>query len=157
MTLGANEKGGMDEAEFFKYLETNVLPLYPNVAPEKGKWVILKCDSGPGRENIELLAELRDSGFILFPGVPNATAVHQETDQNYGPFKTAYAQSLQEVIDERVHQFVRNARKFTPEEWDAMCAARNLDMVADQVDNDANVGGDVGDDVGNKDREEEAV
>lgn len=102
--LGANEKGGMDEAEFFKYLETNVLPLYPNAAPEKGKWVILKCDSGPGRENIELLAELRDSGFILFPGVPNATAVHQETDQNYGPFKTAYVQSLQEVIDERVHQ-----------------------------------------------------
>ena len=25
-------------------------------------------------------------------------------DQNYGPFKTAYAQSLQEVIDECVHQ-----------------------------------------------------
>jgi len=53
--------------------------------------------------------------------------------------------------------FVRTARKFTPEEWDAMCAARNLDMAADQVDNDANVGGDVGDDVGNEDREEEAV
>jgi len=106
VTLGANEKGGMDEAEFFKYLETNVLPLYPNAAPEKWKWVILKCDSGPGRENIELLAELRDSGLILFPGVPIATAVHQETDQSYGPFKTAYAQSLQEVIDEheRVHQ-----------------------------------------------------
>ena len=30
-------------------------------------------------------------------------------------------------------------------------------MAADQVDNDANVGGDVGDDVGNEDREEEAV
>ena len=45
----------------------------------------------------------------------------------------------------------------TPEEWDAMCAARNIDMLADQVDNEANVGGDVGDDVGNKDGEEEAV
>ena len=30
-------------------------------------------------------------------------------------------------------------------------------MAADQVGNDANVGGDVGDDVGNEDREEEAV
>ena len=30
-------------------------------------------------------------------------------------------------------------------------------MAADQVDNDGNIGGDVGDDVGNKDREEEAV
>ena len=48
--------------------------------------------------------------------------------------------------------FVRTARKFTPEEWDAMCAARNLDMAADQVDNDANVGGKVGDDVGNEGR-----
>ena len=53
--------------------------------------------------------------------------------------------------------FVRTAQKFTPEEWDAMCAARNLDMAVDQVDNDANVGGDVGDDVGNEDEEEEAV
>jgi hypothetical protein len=36
--------------------------------------------------------------------------------------------------------FVRTARKFTPEEWDAMCAARNLDMAADQVDNDETLG-----------------
>ena len=38
-----------------------------------------------------------------------------------------------------------------------MCAARNLDMAADQVDNEASIGSDVGNDVGNEDREEEAV
>ncbi len=43
------------------------------------------------------------------------------------------------------------------EVWDTMCVARNLDMAADQVENEANAGGDVGDDVGNKDHVEEAV
>jgi hypothetical protein len=32
------------------------MPLYPKALPEKGKWVILKCDHGPGQMNIELLA-----------------------------------------------------------------------------------------------------
>ena len=59
------------------------------------------------------------------------------------------------ILDPVVYNALCSAQ--APEEWDAMCAARNLDMVADQVDNDANVGGDVGNDVGNKDREEEAV
>jgi hypothetical protein len=90
-TFGVNEKGGMDDSEFSLYLRNNIIPLYPKAAPEKGRWVVLKCDSGPGRMNIELLAELRASGFILFPGVPNTTAVSQETDQSYGPFKHQYA------------------------------------------------------------------
>ena len=80
------------------------MPLYPDAAPEKGKWVILKCDSGPGRLNLDLLADLRTSGFILFPGVPNTMAVTQETDQNYGPFKTQYCKNLDVVVDERIKQ-----------------------------------------------------
>ena len=51
VTFGVNKKGGMDEAEFSLYLQTAVMPLYPNAAPEMGKWVILKCDRGPGRLN----------------------------------------------------------------------------------------------------------
>jgi hypothetical protein len=54
--------------------------------------------------NINLLAELRASGFILFPGVPNTTAVSQETDQNYGPFKTKHGKNLDAVVDERIKQ-----------------------------------------------------
>ena len=94
VSIGANDKGGMDNQEFAMYLRNSIMPLYPKLAPEKGKWVILKCDSGPGRMNIELLAELRLAGFILFSGVPNTTAVTRETDQNYGSFKAAYARNL---------------------------------------------------------------
>jgi hypothetical protein len=36
------------------------------------------------------LAEVRTLGFIIYPGVPNTTAVTQETDQSYGPFKTQF-------------------------------------------------------------------
>ena len=104
VSLGMNEKGGMDEEEFAKYIQNAIMPLYPNAAPVKGKWVILKCDSGPGRLNLDLLADLRTSGFILFPGIPNTTAVTQETDQNYGPFKTQYCKNLDVVVDERIKQ-----------------------------------------------------
>ena len=54
--------------------------------------------------NIDLLADLRASGFILYPGVPNTTAVTQETDQNYGPFKMQYCKNLDAVVDERIRQ-----------------------------------------------------
>ncbi len=74
-TFVMNEKGGMDMDEFAAYIRNSIMPLYPNAQPSFGKWVILKCDSGPGRMNINLLAELQASGFILFPEVPNTTAV----------------------------------------------------------------------------------
>ncbi|KAL7431790.1 hypothetical protein ACHAXH_004909 [Discostella pseudostelligera] len=67
------------------------MPLHPDAAPGKGKWVILKCDSGPGRLNLDLLANLHTSGFILFHG-------------NYGPFKTHYCKNLDVVVDERIKQ-----------------------------------------------------
>ena len=54
-----------------------------DAAPVKGRWVVIKCDSGPGRLNTTLLVYLRYHGFILYPGVPNTTAVTQETDQSY--------------------------------------------------------------------------
>jgi hypothetical protein len=103
-TIGANEKGGMDKVEFAKYVSIVLRKLYPDAAPEKGKWVILKCDGGPGRMNVNLLASLWLDGFRLFPGVPNTTAVTQETDQNYGPFKRAYARNLDMIVDERIAQ-----------------------------------------------------
>jgi hypothetical protein len=104
VAFGMNKKGGMDMEEFAKYLHNSIMPLNPNVAPEFGKWVFLKCDSGPGRMNLELLVDLRSDGFILFPGVPNTTAIMQETDQNYGPFKTHYCKNLDAVVDARLKQ-----------------------------------------------------
>ena len=94
ITIGMNEKGGMDEAEFAKYILNSITPLFPNAKAVFGKWVIIKVDSGPGRMSKDLLAKLRFLGFILFLGVPNTTAVSQETDRLYGVFKLTSASTL---------------------------------------------------------------
>ena len=102
ISIGLNNKGGMDDEEFFEYLQKSIMKLWPDAAPVKGRWVVLKVDSGPGRLNPDLLSFLRFHGFILYPGVPNTTAVTQETDQSYGPFQTAIRTNLQLIIDERL-------------------------------------------------------
>ena len=78
----------MDEGEFEKCFIGSVFALYPDVKNVKGKRVLIKVDSGPGRLNALLLCTYRLLGYVLYPGVPNTTAVSQETDRNYGPFKT---------------------------------------------------------------------
>ena len=108
VTFGMNPKGGMDEAEFEKYLSNSIFPLYPDVKDVMGKRVMLKVDSGPGRLNMELLARCRLLGFVLYPGVPNTTAVTQETDKNYGPFKTSFRTILDIIVQNRI-----NAEKST--------------------------------------------
>ena len=96
--------GGMDDVEFFEYLQKSIMKLYPGAAPVKGKWVVIKCDSGPGRLNPDLLVYLHYHGFLLIPGVPNTTAVSQETDQVFGLFQSAVRTNLQlqHLIDERI-------------------------------------------------------
>jgi hypothetical protein len=64
----------------------------------------LKCDSGPGRLQIDLLAKLRHLGVYLYPCVPNTTAVTQETDRTYGKFKTRFCTNLEQLVDECVAQ-----------------------------------------------------
>ena len=54
--------------------------------------------------NIPMLARLPLKGLYLSPGVPNTTAVTQETDQDYGPFKTAYRRNLSQLSQERFQQ-----------------------------------------------------
>ena len=94
-TFGCNKKGGMDSAELHKYLTQAIMPLYPDAADVPGKRVLIKIDSGPGRNNEEMLVALRLRGFYLLPGLPNSTHVTQETDQNYGWFKHLYRANLQ--------------------------------------------------------------
>ena len=48
-----------------------------------------------------MLAGLRIKGLHLVPGVPNTTAKTQETDQNYGPFKTLHRGNLQQLASAR--------------------------------------------------------
>jgi hypothetical protein len=89
-TFGMNEKAGMNSVELEKYMRCSILPLYPDIADVPLQRVIMKVDSGPGRMNVEMLAALRLQGLYLVPGVPNTTGKTQETDQNYGPFKSGF-------------------------------------------------------------------
>ena len=57
--------------------------------------MIIKVDSGPGRTNLEMLAYMRAVGVYCYPGVPNTTHVSQETDQNYGVFKSVFRENLE--------------------------------------------------------------
>ena len=89
-TLGANSKAGMDSIDFSEYLFSTILPLFPDAADTPGKRVAIIVDSGPGRVNSIILAQLIIRGFYLIPGVPNTTHVTQATDKNYGLFKSVY-------------------------------------------------------------------
>ena len=94
VTFGLNEKAGMNSVELEKYFNNSILPLYPDIENKPLKRVIAKVDSGPGRTNIPMLASLTLKGLYLVPGVPNTTGETQETDQNYGPFKSNYRANL---------------------------------------------------------------
>ena len=99
--MGLNEKGGMDDEEFFKYLLNSIVPLFTDtVADDPGKRVLIKIDSGPGRRNVEIVARLKNLGFYLYPGVPNTTSISQETDQNYGTFKSAFRFNLGKFVQD---------------------------------------------------------
>ena len=80
----------MNDEEFDKYIDNSIVPLYPDLEDTPGKRVLLKVDRGPGRNGQDLLNKARFRGVYLFPGLPNATSVQvqQETDMNYGPFKS---------------------------------------------------------------------
>ena len=64
--------------------------------------MLFKLDSGPGRMGMKLLSRLCLLGFVLYPGVPKITAVSQEIDRNYGPFKTAFRIILDKIDQERM-------------------------------------------------------
>jgi hypothetical protein len=92
-TFGCNEKGGFDANQFMKFMDT-LMNRYPDCANVDGKRIFVKVDSGPGRHNKELILKCAERGVVLFPGVPNTTAVTQEMDQAFGPFKCQYRKSL---------------------------------------------------------------
>eukprot|EP00804_Cyclotella_cryptica_P026199 CCRYP_009772-RA/>CCRYP_009772-RA protein AED:0.17 eAED:0.17 QI:0/0/0/1/0/0/3/0/383 len=90
-------KGGMVDVEFREYFLNSIIPLFPDSNNVNGKRVMVKVDSGPGRLQEDFLAEARTLGLIVYPGVPNTTAVKQETDQNYVPFKTHFLKILRDL------------------------------------------------------------
>ena len=96
-TIGMNKKGGMTDVEFEKYIDTSIVPLFPDLEDTKGKRVLLKVDSGLGCNGRDLLMKCRFCGLYVYPSLPNATSVQQETDRNYGPFKSVVRNNLREI------------------------------------------------------------
>jgi len=78
ITFGMNERGGMNSVELDKYIKKVILPLCPDVADVPGNRVLLKLDSGPGRMNLAMLADLRLQGVYVIPGVPNTTMLRKK-------------------------------------------------------------------------------
>jgi hypothetical protein len=95
-----NEKGGTDGRVLWQLLLYYVKTLYPDIADTPGKRLLFKIDGGPGRLDISMLAELRSLGVYLFPGVQNTTQITQETDQNYGEFKSLLRKHIQQLLNE---------------------------------------------------------
>ena len=87
----------MSDDEFEKYIETSIVPLYPDLQDTPGKRVLLKVDSSPGCNGRELLMKCRFCGLYIYPGLPNATSVQQETDHNYGLFKGVVRDNLKKI------------------------------------------------------------
>ena len=112
-TFGMNAKGGMDEKEFEEYIMNSIIPLFPDARNVRGKRVMIKIDSGPGQLNPVLIARLCLLGFVLYPSVPNTTAVSQETDRNYGPFKTAFRKNLNLIFENRI----KSNKKLNLQPW----------------------------------------
>jgi len=112
ISIGLNNNGGMDDEEFSEYLKNSSMRLYSDAATVKGRWIVIKVDSGAGRLNSDLLTFSQFHGYIFYPGVPNTTAVTQETDQSYGPFQTAIQTNPQLIIDERLR--INATRSLSP-------------------------------------------
>ena len=95
-----NKKGGMNDAEFERYVDNDINDMFPGmeaVLAIPGKRVLLKVDNGPGHSCAAMLVKAKFKGIYLYPGPPNATAIHQETDQSYGPFKLVVRTNLDQI------------------------------------------------------------
>ena len=51
--------------------------------------------------NVDLLAKLKLQGIYLVPSVPNTTGKTQETDQNYGQYKSVFQENLRTLSQAR--------------------------------------------------------
>lgn len=109
-TVAMNEKGGMNADALFSYFKENLALLFPNASDTPGHRVVVKIDSGPGRMNENMLLFMRARDFYLFPCVPNTTQVTQETDQNYGQFKSVWRNNLDRLANQRFSATCDNRR-----------------------------------------------
>ncbi|CAB9523296.1 unknown protein [Seminavis robusta] len=96
-----NPKGGMTKEMLEAFFRKCVLPLYPNAADREGQRLLIKIDSGPGRNNPDCLRKLRARGAHLHPGLPNGTEVGQECDQLFSLLKKLIYQNREKLWGSR--------------------------------------------------------
>ena len=77
----------MDKTTYYKWYQENILQLYPDIADQPGKRVLIKSDGGPGRSDAAYLSEANFEGLLHYPGLPNGT-LFQEMDQAFANLKT---------------------------------------------------------------------
>ena len=111
-------RGSMDDSLLNQYIETVIVPLYPNMNKtavfdpvcgilNQGP-VILKVDAGPCRivSSAAILSKrelLFERGLIIIMGLPNATSVQQEMDALlYGPFKSSTYARGEKVVQAKL-------------------------------------------------------
>jgi hypothetical protein len=109
-SLTVNSKGGTDSRVLRQVICFYVERLYPDASDRAGKRVLVKIDGGPGQLDIQLIAHLRARGIYLFNSVQNTTHVSQETDQNYGLFKSILRKYTQQLINEEISKFNEQQR-----------------------------------------------
>ncbi|MGH7955114.1 MAG: hypothetical protein ACREOZ_04055, partial [Gloeomargaritales cyanobacterium] len=101
-TATVNPKGGTDSRVLKQVLIQYIEKLYPDAVDVKARRVVIKIDGGPGRLDQSCRTELRTRGVYLFPGVQNTTHITQETDQNYGLFKSIVRSNTQIILNENI-------------------------------------------------------
>ena len=113
-----NEKGGMEGGGFEKFLEMQVYPAYPNLAPDwtfgfranGDRYVVSgpvfgQVDAGPDRyseSSVESRIIAYQRGLILFPGMPNGTAANQVADDLFGVFKMSSRAVMDNIVGEKI-------------------------------------------------------
>ena len=59
VTIGMNEKGGMDNEEFEKYTLYLIYNIFPDVADKPSKIVLININSGPGLTNTNFMESIQ--------------------------------------------------------------------------------------------------
>ena len=69
--IAASSKGGMTSGILEDYIQKMKI-LFPDLKDEDGSRVLFKLDSGPGRDNADVLYSSKLDGICIYPGLPNS-------------------------------------------------------------------------------------
>jgi hypothetical protein len=98
--IAASPKGSMTAGILGDYLQ-KMVNLYPDMNDAPGKRLFCKLDSGPGRDNKDVLSKARLMGVVIYPGVPNTSEGTQEMDKLFAYSKGLMERNRQTISVER--------------------------------------------------------